>query len=502
MKSTIVISALLLAVSYLAIRATYPESSSDVPLMYWVTDPAPAREEQISRFHQWLVKHGHIDGDGGPALKLALDVNNNSDQSKLIIQGVSGVASELFDVIGGGEMRLCQQIGLLRDVTDSASDRGFAPSATWQPLEPEISLGGRQYCFPRNAAVRMLWVNTEVFEELGIQAPNRRWTFDEFETIGREFVAKANVEGERQTVFFADSIPIESMHRSLGLSVFNETLTACDLDDPRYVEVLKRLHRWVYEDNLIPTPSQQSSMQGEAVWGGAGPQLFVKGRYGLLFSGRYMVMQYRRMDTPRLAVVELPHGGFPNHRASVAATAVYEGADQPELAELFLAYLASPEYNMQIVESGDALPPLPAYTEQEEFLRPAKYPNEWGCHEVFAQTMNTNAIGGVYSPYILQPVVERMLEDWQQEYDNGLCSPEAAAKETKRSIDLRISQNIERNPALRSQFDAAVERQTLIDQRIKEGRPIPIEWIDNPFYRRYYASIGMIEDDQSGGSLE
>jgi multiple sugar transport system substrate-binding protein len=498
MKSTLVIIALLLAFSYVAIRATYPESSSDVPLMYWVTDPAPAREDQIAKFHEWLVKHGHITESGEPTVRLALDTNNNSDQSKLIIQGVSGVASELFDVIGGGEMRLCQQIGLMRDVTSTASEMGFDPSSTWQALEPEIALGGRQYCFPRNAAVRMLWVNTEAFDELGVKPPSRRWTFDEFESIGRVFVDKANKPGERQTVFFADIVPIETMHRSLGLSVFNETLTACDLDDQRYVEVLERLHRWVYDDNLIPTPSQQSSMQAQAVWGGAGPQLFVKGRYGLLFSGRYMVMQYRRMQTPRLAVVELPHGGFPNHRASAAATAVYAGTDQPELAELFLAYLGSPEYNMQIVESGDALPPLPAYTEQEEFLRPSKYPNEWGCHEVFAQTMETNAIGGVYSPYILQPVVDRILEDWQQEYDNGLCSAEVAAAETKRAIDLRISRNLDRNPALRSQFDSAVARQALIDERLKAGKPIPIDWIDNPFYRRYYASLGMIEEVDTG----
>lgn len=493
MKLVLLISTLCLVLAYFAIRSTYPDAASDVPLMHWVTDPAPAREQQISGFHQWLVEHGHTGTNGGPAVRLSLDANNG-DQSKLIIQGVSGVASDLFDVRGGGEMRLYQKIGLLRDVTSAADAAGFGSSTTWDALRPEIEIAGQQYMFPANAAVRMFWVNTEAFRKFGLTVPPRRWTLDEFESIGRAFVAQGNQPGERQTVFFADDIPLEPMYRSLGLSVFNETLTASDLDDSRYVEVLRRWYRWVYEDHLLPTPSQQQSMQGQAAWGGAGPQLFINGRYGLFYSGRYMVMQYRRMDAPQLAVVELPHGGFPNHRTTTRSTAVYSGAESPALAQLFLAYLGSDLYNTQIVESGDAMPPLPAYTQQEEFLRPADHPNEWGCHEVFAEAMSTTAIAGVYSPYILQPVVDRAIEDWRQEYANGLCTVEEAAASTKRAIDLRIARNLERDPSMQQNYDAAVERQRLIDQRLQAGTPIPADWIDNPFYRRYYAEIGLLEE--------
>lgn len=492
MKITFASCAALLLLAYGAIRATYPGSTGDAAVMYWVTDPAPARDEQIARFHQWLIDEGHTNALGQPDIDLSLDANNG-DQSKLIIQGVSGVASDLFDVRGGGEMRLYQKIGLLREVSADAESQGFDPSATWSALATEISLGEGQYMFPANAAVRMLWVNTKAFEAVGMAVPPRRWTFDEFEAIGKAFVAKANRPGERQTSFFVDDLPLEPMYRSLGLSVFNETLTACDLDDPRYVEVLGRWYRWVYEDNLLPTPSQQQSMQGQAGWGGAGPQMFVNGKYGLFYSGRYMVMQYRQMNTPPLAVVELPHGGFPNHRTTTRATAVYAGSNSPELAERFLAYLASDPYNMQIVESGDAIPPLPEYTEREEFLRPRDYPNEWGCHEVFAQAMQTTAIGGVYSPYILQPVVERMIEDWRQEFANGLCTVEEAAASTKRVIDQRISRNLERDPSLQQHYREAVERQKLIDQKLSAGRPVPADWVTNPFYRRYYAAQGLLE---------
>ncbi|MEM9752040.1 MAG: ABC transporter substrate-binding protein [Planctomycetota bacterium] len=491
MKTVLVSTGIALAVAYTAIRASHPDQTADVPLMHWVTDPAPARDEQIAGFHDWLVDHGHTGPGERPGATLQLDANSD-DQSKLIIQGVSGVASDLFDVRGGGQMRLFQRIGLLRDVTDVAVQRNFDPTATWPALQSEITLEGRQFMFPANAAVRLLWVNTEAFSEADLPIPPRRWTLDEFESLGREFIEAHNPAGQRQTVFFADDIPLETLYRSLGLSAFNETLTACDLDDPRYVEVLRRWYRWVYEEGLLPTPSQQQSMQGQATWGGSGPQMFAAGNYGLLYSGRYMVMQFRRMKTPKLAVVELPHGGFPNHRTTTRATAVYTGSVEPHLAELFLAYLASDRYNMQIVTSGDAMPPQPAFTDTEEFIRPAEHPNEWGCHEVFAEAMDSTAIGGVYSPYILQPIAERVIESWRQEFANGLCTVEEAAAATKREIDARIARNLERDPKMQAYHDEALSIQEQIDARLEAGQPIPAEWIRNPFYLRYYAELGLL----------
>ena len=493
MKFVLLIAGVLLALSYGVLLATYPDRVGGVPLLHWVTDPAPARDDQIEGFHQWLVEHGHVTDTGEAVLRLELDANNG-DQSKLIIQGVSGVASDLIDVRWGRQMRLFQRIGILDDVTDAAATNGFGPDATWAAMRPEIMLHGKQYMFPANVAVRLLWVNRDAFERYGIDPPPRRWTFDAFESIGRRFVAAANEPGKRQTVFFADDVPIEPMHRSLGLSIFNETMTACDLDDPRYVGVLELKQRWIYEDNILPTPGQQQSMQGQAGWGGAGPQSFVRGDYGLLYSGRYMVMQFRRMDAPQLGVSELPHGGFPNHRTTTRATAVYAGSGHPQLARRFLAYLASERYNRQIVASGDAIPPSPKYTQTRAFLRPEGHRNEWGCHEVFAQTMHTTAIGGVYSEFILQPVADRIIERWQDEYANGLTTAERAAAMTAADIDRRIARNLERDPSLGERYRQRLETQAKIDDRLAAGRAIPAAWVVNPFYQRYYAARGMLED--------
>lgn len=350
--------------------------------------------------------------------------------------------------------------------------------------------------FPDNVAVRMLWVNKDAFAKAGVPEPPTRWRFQQFEQLGRRFVEAANRGKARQTVFFADDIPRQLMYRSLGLSQYNETLTACDLNDPRYVRVLKLKHKWIYQDHLLPTPGQQQSMQSQAGFGGAGPQMFVKGRYAMFYSGRYMVMQFRQMQEPRLDVVEVPNGGFANALTTTRAAAVYTGSAHTKLAALFLQYLASQRYNMQIVEDGDALPPVPKYTQTEAFLRPPKYPNEWGCAGKFVEEMRSTAIGSATSPFLLQTSAMRIIQNWQDEFDNDLVSAEQAARSTAEQINQRIARNVARKKELQPLYQKRIELQRKIDARLKAGRKLPAKWVLNPFYRRYYKSRGMLENSQ------
>ena len=40
-------------------RWSEPDLRSDVPIIYWVIDPAPVRAQHIRLFHHWQIKHGH-----------------------------------------------------------------------------------------------------------------------------------------------------------------------------------------------------------------------------------------------------------------------------------------------------------------------------------------------------------------------------------------------------------------------------------------------------------
>jgi multiple sugar transport system substrate-binding protein len=363
--------ALLLIASFVTYRMT-PGVSGDTPLLYWVTDPNPARKLQVSTFQSWLEKNNY------PSYRLEVDTANMT-ADKVLIQAVSGVCADIVGHTGGNNMRLRHAVGMLEDVTDWAAELGFGTDKTYAAMEPELTVGGRQFAFPCNVYAHMYWVNKETFEKYNLPLPPKRWTFDEFEEMGKRFVDAANEPGKPRMYFFLDGVDLTRMARSLGLSRYNETMTACTLDDPRMAQVLKLYYKWTYEDRIIPSLADRQSFSTNAGYGGATAQLFNSGNYALYRTGRYALIQLREFSLERqkdgrgplrLAVAEPPHGGFPNVSTGTRAAAIYKAGEHKDLAKYFLAYLASEDYNMNIVRDADALPPNPEFTTTEAFRRP------------------------------------------------------------------------------------------------------------------------------------
>jgi len=538
-----------------------PEAQTTVPVLYWVTDPNPARTLQVATFQQWLAKNGY------PRFELRVDTANASP-SKMLIQGVSGVGSDIIGHCGGMRMRYFNSVGLLTDVTDWARELGFGPGYTYEAMEPEITVSGRQYAFPCNVYAHMLWVNRATFRQHGVPLPPSRWTFEQFEQMGKAFVRVANADGQRHTVFFANGANTRAWRRSLGLDVYNETLTRCILDDERNVRVLRLIHQWTYDDRILPSAADREAFATEAGYGGSNFQLFNSGNYAMVWCGRYALIQFREFGGLELAVSEPPHGGFPVTSTGTRAAAVYRGGRHRDLAKYFLAYLASEEYNMNIVRDADALPPNPKYTETEAYLRPlpllpdlqpifdyadtdservtafadafyavtdnwdrskpldvaslpapprpasmpegdyaaklqefrkdyeamlVTYRNEWGCHEAFSEAAKTIAVPASSSPFVLEGVAWRHINQVEEAFMSDRCSAEEAAEMTGIRVNEEIERTLRENPKLKPRHDELLRRQASIDACRREERPVPLEWIANPFYRRYYKAMGWSE---------
>ncbi|WP_428388917.1 extracellular solute-binding protein [Mucisphaera sp.] len=539
----------LLVVASVLVRASYPDLSSRVTVLYWVTDPAPTRGEQVNRFHRWQMQTEHhmevvvgsvdeaaalreeipetlVDDvvavqpgvadvfDGSvvasslpvtvrlPLAEVRLDTASRDD-TKQKIQAVSGVAADIMDVFNGSSMRMFVEMGVLLDVTERAKEMGFDLSRTYAALEPELLVDGRQYMFPGNVSSSFLTVNVDLFRSLGMDPPPERWDFETFERIGVAFCERANEGLQRREVFFLNKIDWVRMHRGLGLSRFNETMTASVLDDPRYASSLERGRRWMYDLNIVPTPDDIDAFSSAQAYGGADLPMFGAGKYGMIEGGRYWLLQLRHFEQlGELGFAEPPHGGFANTSIGTRGAIVYKDTDHPELATLFLAYLASEAYNQLIVEDADALPPNPAFTRTEAYLRPEAYPNEWGLHGPAARIAETIAIGDEYSPFVLPTVVEQEIKDFRDRYLAGMISAEVAAERTEATLNREIAKRVERDPGLRASYERGLALQAEIDALKAEGRPIPAAWVSNPFLRAYYRSLGKLhESDGEGDSL-
>ncbi|MEM6332030.1 MAG: extracellular solute-binding protein [Planctomycetota bacterium] len=550
MKFLFSIVGLSLVLSSVGLWWSFPDRGSEVPVIYWVTDRNPAREQQVALFHDWLIDESigetvvlasdqevaafherllpgelieaiarsspaarRLWGEDGlpgvpaslpievvvPAVVLRLDTGNRNTV-KQRVQSVSGVAGDVMD-LGAQDIPFFVQMGVLTDLTEAGTRMGFAPDRTWEAVVPAITEDGRQYAFPCNVGVRMHWVNLDVFDIAGVSPPKAGWTFEEFEAIGKRVVEAANEPGERQTVFFTTDVFVQTMHRSLGLSVFNETLTASDLDDERFVRVLRLKHAWVYEDHLLPSAAEQEAFDTQSGYGGANMQLFNRDRFAMLNLGRFGLIQLRKFNDTRresgepllrLAVAEPPHGGFRNTKLGTRSATVYVDG-RPDLAVYFPAFLASEPYNQQIVADADALPPNPRFTELEAFIRPPDRPEEWGVHEPFARAANTIAIADVHSPFVTPSEVARHLKDAEDGLMTHRLTPEEAALQAAERIDQGIRQTLRESAEARADHERRVELQRQIDARLARGERVPADWIDNVFYRRYYAEQGWLE---------
>ncbi len=566
-----------------------PDARTDIPIIYWVTDSNPARQEQVKLFHQWMLEQGHtvektfagfkdatsffarnrsaairqivrdFDPQGNalmnlvtaeeagqtpdpaklaqlkfpmtvqlPATELRVDMGS-ADRTKKVLQGVSGVAGDVMDQGSGADMRYFRAIGLNTDVTEPAKRLGFGLDKTYPALEQELAIRDmegnlHQYQFPCNVTAQLFFVNRATFRQHGQSLPPDKWTIDEFERRGREFVRVANEGLPQPKVFFANNIDFEVLRRTYGGSRFNETATAANLDAPT-VEALKTFYRWMYVDRLIPTSSDRASFTTDSGYGGQDAQLFghtdrTRGQYGMMWTGRYLLIEFRKQGAARQArglppldmmTAPPPHELFPNTSIGTRAAMVYSLGKHKDLAVLFLAFLASKEYNMQIVRDGDALPPDPAFTKLAEYIHPAEYPNEWDVHVPFAQAATTLAVGGSYSPFILHASADRIEANWRDKFMNNLAGADEAARATEREINEEIARKLDEDrlrkiPVLNPLYEVLTVRQKKIDEMktrlqaheragraVPEQDKIPAQWIENPFFEAFYRSKGWLK---------
>jgi len=493
---------LLLCIASWFTWRSLPETSSDAPVIYWVTDANPARAEQIRTFRKWLRDNGH------PDIEVRVDTVNMTAE-KLLVQGVSGVAGDLLDHTGGANMRFRQAVGMLEDVTDWAREMGFDVSKTYPVLETELTVDGRQFAFPSNAGTDAYWVNVEAFERLGMEPPPKQWTFDEFERIGKEFVRRANEGGgPQQRCFFAPDVDLRILARTTGGATYNETQTACVLDSEGYRRVLRLRHKWMYEDRLLPTAADRGNFASVAGYGGTGFALFAQGNFALVRSGRHALISFRKYTDDRraagrpamkLAVSEDPHGDFRCNMNYTRATAVYAAGKNKEHAKYFMAYLASDEYNMNIVMDADSLPPNPEATKTEAFLRPPDRPEEWqhpwgSVHEIFANLMTELGIAPEFSPFVLGNVADRFVADSIEKYMNNMVTVEKATSDMQRLINDELERSLNENPSLRPEYERRLAVQKQIDGLRARGEKVPLSWISNPYWRYYYTLHNLADE--------
>jgi len=483
------------AVTFLALLSaglylTLPGTQSEVPVLYWITQDDDNKRAIARTFEQWLRDQGL------PPVELLID-NTNADATKKLVQGVSGVGADIFDLYNF-EVDLFPATGMLLDVTEQAREWGFSPKATYPAMVDDLLVNGRQYIFPRNTSAALYWVNLKTFRELGLPPPPPHWTPDEFEELGKRFVAAANPPGTRQRAYFADGVSREVLRRDLGLGIFNETGTVCTLADPRNVAVLERVRRWMVDDRILPTEEDKLAMASDLSQGYSMFAQFDYGRYGMVYTGHWAFIMLRPRGEFELAAVPPPVTAFANTEIGSGAIGIYRGSRHPELAVRFLQFLTSEPFNRLIVQQADALPPVPRFAQSEEFLRPVGRESEWPVHAAFSEAQLTTGLLACRSPFVLRSVVFRVEKETFESVVAGRLTPEQGARQMAERLNAEIALGAQRDERRRARFAELSALQAKIETARAAGERVPAEWILSPFHRAYYRAQGWLLEEGEG----
>jgi multiple sugar transport system substrate-binding protein len=478
------ISLVLIGVSALTFYS-FSEQQSEKTVLRWIAAVNPAREEQAALFEQWM------DDNGYPPVELRIEGPKSAPKN--IVQGVAGVAGDIFDCYQG-EVILFQSIGLLEDVTDIAQEMGFGLSETYAEVSSDLIIDGRQYGFPRSVNGMVCWVNVEAFERVGLPVPPTSWTFDEFERIGKSFVGLSNEPGEHQTVYFSRqwSLLVTMMLlRSMGGDVYNETMTGSYLDTSEAKELYATIYRWTNDLSLIPSTAESKALaSGSSRTSKADINLFSQGNFGLTFASRWGLMYFREVGPKKLAISEYPHKMYRNAILYACSSAVYKGSKHKDLAVYFLKFMASETFNRGIIDNPDGLPPSPKFAYGDAYSYPPEYPNEWGLHDQIRDVVNEIAIPRSYSPYIQSSVFARYEKNAMDGLLADQISVEDALNELAISIEMDMARFAGESKSLKAKYEKQLEDQEEIERLRREGKMVPLHLITNPFYRRYYVDQG------------
>lgn len=285
---------------------------------------------------------------------------------------------------------------------------------------------GDLYSFPFRWVDGALFYNKALFDEAGMDYPTDDWSYDDVLEAAKQLTKDTDGDGENdQWGVQANNVWIflDSVIKSNGGSVVDETYSKCTLTEPEALEAIQWMVDLVQESGVSPSPEQAS---------GFAEGVFPAGKLAMTVDGSYMAVPYSEITDFEWDVVMQPEGtvsrvvyGGPD------SLAIGKSSEYPDAAWEFLKYMISPE----IQARGDiiGLGSLP-------MLQSAAYADAWMTAEGQPPNAKVFADSG---PYVVGADFGSQWNEWRatimvQELDQallGLRSVEESAEAACTAID-------------------------------------------------------------------
>lgn len=225
---------------------------------------------------------------------------------------------------------------------------------------------GRTFGLPVATSTRALYYNQDLFEAAGLTNPPSTW--DELLQAGTAINTLGNdtygfgLQGggglETNTYFYY-------FVWGNGGNLYNEDLSASDLDQPEAIEALEFMNQLIESNATQPEPTSEAFARRADL-----EALFLQEKLGMVISGPWFVKRLRS-EAPDLnfGVAALPFHTTPATYGVMDALVILQPSEHKDLAWSFLEFLYDDQRRLEYTLTGGFLPELKVVSEAPEFAQ-------------------------------------------------------------------------------------------------------------------------------------
>jgi multiple sugar transport system substrate-binding protein len=214
------------------------------------------------------------------------------------------------------------------------------------PIVEGLKVDGTSYFFPNIWNGMVMYYNTRMVREAGLNAPPAKWNWNEF----REY-AKKLTKGEGARKIYGFSLPAYSIFMNMipysyGVSVLTPDGKGSNLNDPKVAEAYQMINDMIHIDGSMPVPEQ----------GVDAANLFAAERVAMVPFGHNTIqtIQAAGLNTWDVQYPPLVPGG--RYIFGVGGYGILKSTKYPEECWKVIKAIASPETQADIAKAGVSNP--------------------------------------------------------------------------------------------------------------------------------------------------
>ncbi len=279
--------------------------------------------------------------------------------NKIVTQVAGGQSPDIINIAIEGT-RLVVSKGLLVPLDDLVADDPDGQELIEDVAEPLIDafrVDGKLWQIPHSWNNMVIFYNTKMFEEAGIDPPPRDWTWDDFLNIAKQLTTGS---GEDQV--FGFGIPFFNFGLTPWLLTnstyqLNDEWTESNLDDPKVIEAVTFVHDLIHVHGVSPS-----------VEGTSNNNLFAAGRMAMSGWGHWPIQGLLANDFKDFDVQYWPRHTAGTSVYGVGGWGISPASENKGLAWELIKELTSKETIQATAEAGVAIPARRSVAESPEFL--------------------------------------------------------------------------------------------------------------------------------------